>query len=169
MSTPYEIYWEIDEAFAAQINTADLTAAIEQTLRVSEINTAELTVVITTDEAVRELNRDYRGVDAPTDVLSFASEPTEIDGPALVVPPELTDSLARYLGDIIIAFPYAEHQAAHFQNSVAAELRLLVVHGTLHLLGYDHSTPEEKTAMWAQQNAVLQQFGDAGLSERVYS
>ncbi len=169
MSTTYEIYWEIDEAFAAQVNTTDLAAAIEQTLHLEAIAAAELTVVITTDEAVRNLNRTYRGVDAPTDVLSFASEPAEEDGPALVIPTELADSLATYLGDIIIAFPYAEHQAAHFQNSVAAELRLLVVHGTLHLLGYDHATPEERAAMWGQQNAVLQQFGDAALSDRVYS
>lgn len=166
----YTVEWVIDEPFAPQVNSAELTTVIEQTLRDCGRHQATVTVVITTDEVIRALNRDYRKVDAPTDVLSFASqEANPLDHPALVLPPELAAELATYLGDIVIAYPYAEHQAARYQNAVAAELRLLVVHGVLHLLGYDHATPEEEAAMWARQEAVLAHFGDHGLSHRPYA
>jgi probable rRNA maturation factor len=165
----YLVEWVIDDPFAAQVNTAELTAVIEQTLRACGRPQATLTVVVTSDEAIQMLNRDYRNVDAPTDVLSFASqEANSPDDPTLVLPPELAAELASYLGDLVIAYPYAERQAAHYQNTVAAELRLLVVHGVLHLLGYDHATPEEEAAMWARQEAVLTPFGDHGLSHRPY-
>ena len=64
-----------------------------------------------------------------------------------------------YLGDIIIALPYAARQAAAAGHAAEAELQLLAVHGTLHLLGYDHASPEEKAAMWSAQTAVLTQLG----------
>jgi probable rRNA maturation factor len=165
----YTVDWAIDEPFTPLIDTDELTAVIEQTLHQCGRDRATLTVVITTDEAIQALNRDYRGVDAPTDVLSFASQDAGApDDPTLVLPPEVAAELADYLGDLIIAYPYAERQAAHFQNPVAAELRLLVVHGVLHLLGYDHATPAEEAAMWARQEAVLAHFGDHGLSHRPY-
>jgi probable rRNA maturation factor len=168
--TQATIDWEIDEPFLAQVDRADLTAAIERTLQLSGRERAALTVVITSDELIQQLNHDYRGVDAPTDVLSFASqESVSPTTPALVLPPELAAELDDYLGDILIAFPYAERQAAHFQNSIAAELRLLAVHGVLHLLGYDHDDPQAEAAMWAQQEAVLAHFGDHNLSHRQYT
>ena len=123
--------------------------------------------MVTSDEAVQQLNRDYRGVDAPTDVLSFAAQESSDEEPELVLPPEVAAELAAYLGDIVIAYPYAARQAARFGNSVAAELRLLTVHGVLHLLGYDHATPAEEAAMWAIQEQVLAAFGDAALARRV--
>src|SRR5690606_35678638 len=115
--------------------------------------TAELSVVITDDETIRQLNRDYRGVDEPTDVLSFAAhgeqEDSEQGGAPVHLPPEAAAELADYLGDILIAYPYSMAQARHYGTDPAAELRLLVVHGTLHLLGYDHDSPEAESAMWA--------------------
>ena len=74
--------------------------------------------------------------------------------------------MAAYLGDILIAFPYTVRQAARHGNAVDAELRLLAVHGTLHLLGYDHDTPEAEAVMWAIQEAMLGKFGDHGLSDK---
>lgn len=160
---------QIDEAFLAFVDEENLTNAVIHLLHHVARPLAALTLVVTTDEAVQELNRDYRGVDAPTDVLSFAAQESAPAAPALAeLPPELAAALASYLGDVIIAYPYAARQAAHYQNTIAAELRLLAVHGVLHLLGYDHATPEEETTMWALQSAVLAPFGDAHLSQRTY-
>jgi probable rRNA maturation factor len=89
------------------------------------------------------LNRQYLGVDAPTDVLSF---------PVGEVDPE---SEALYLGDILISYPQALAQAEAAGHPVQAELQLLVVHGTLHLLGYDHAEEDEKTLMWKAQDEIL--------------
>lgn len=142
MSTDFVIHCEVDDAFAAAIDLATLTAAIQQVLRLSGVTQGSLTLAITDDETVQRLNRDFRGIDTPTDVLSFAHGAGAEE--KLVLPPELAGEMAGYLGDIVIAFPYAERQAAHYQNEINAELRLLAVHGVLHLLGYDHATPEEE-------------------------
>ncbi len=107
----------------------------------------DLTIVLTDDEQLRRLNRDYLGVDAPTDVLSFpASEPDPETG-------------SIYLGDILISLPRAEEQARLAGHSVEDEVRLLVVHGVLHLLGFDHATDAEKTVMWQAQAAILHTLG----------
>jgi probable rRNA maturation factor len=108
---------------------------------------ADMTIVLADDRQLHELNLDYLGVDSPTDVLSF---------PAGEVDPE-TESL--YLGDIAISIPCATQQAENGGHPVEAEAQLLVVHGVLHLLGYDHSTDEEKAVMWAEQAKVLERLG----------
>jgi probable rRNA maturation factor len=104
-----------------------------------------LTIVIDDDEAVRDLNRQFRQVDAPTDVLSFPAD----------VPPVVIEDEAPYLGDLVIAFPYASAQAEREDHPLDDSLSLLVVHGTLHLLGYDHDTPERRAEMWAAQARAL--------------
>lgn len=110
---------------------------------------AGLSIVVTDDETVRGLNRQYRQVDAPTDVLSFSAE-SEMPG-AEDEPP--------YLGDLIVALPTVERQAASEGHTVEDELVLAVVHGSLHLLGYDHDTPEHQAAMWAVQDELLGALG----------
>lgn len=160
---------QVDEPFLDLVDEADLTNVLTQLLAHVARPTAALTLVVTDDESVQELNRDYRGVDAPTDVLSFAAQENAPSAPELAaLPPELAAEFAGYLGDVIIAYPYATRQAAYYQNSTAAELRLLAVHGVLHLLGYDHATPEEEATMWALQSTILAPFGDAHLSQRTY-
>lgn len=177
MSQNYQIDIQVDETWSDLVDEENLRAAAAEVLRQGGKTNAALTIVITDDEYVRQLNREYRGVDAPTDVLSFASESSDLlEGeeaeiqamPTLALPPELAEELDAYLGDVIIAYPYTVKQATHYQNSVASELRLLAIHGTLHLLGYDHATPEEEAAMWAAQDAALAAFGDHGLSQRNY-
>lgn len=108
---------------------------------------ADMTIVLADDRQLHELNLDYLGVDSPTDVLSF---------PAGEVDPE-TEAL--YLGDIAISIPRATQQAESGGHPVEAEAQLLVVHGVLHLLGYDHSTEEEKAVMWGEQAKVLEKLG----------
>ncbi len=104
-----------------------------------------LTVVITDNDSVAALNRQYRGVDAPTDVLSFPAD----------APPISLDDELPYLGDVIIAYPYAVAQAQREGHDVGDTLALLVVHGTLHLLGFDHDTLENRARMWAAQEAAI--------------
>ena len=108
---------------------------------------ADITIVLTDDEQLHELNREYLGVDAPTDVLSF---------PAAESDPETGTT---YLGDILISIPRATQQAQAAGHSVEDEVQLLVVHGTLHLLGHDHATATEKARMWQAQAEVLSGLG----------
>lgn len=174
----YDIAIDVEDEFAAQVNSEALSMAIAETLRRQAVREASLTLVIAGDEEVRRLNHEFLGIDAVTDVLSFASSgPAEEAGQAsekslpasgFVLPPELRAVVDRHLGDLIIAFPYAAKQAAQYGNSILSELRMLAVHGTLHLLGYDHDTPEAEARMWAAQEAVLESFGDKGLSVRRY-
>ena len=135
------------------------------TLSRDGIDDGEVAVLVTDDAQMQTFNRDYRGVDAPTDVLSFAQhDGLEADNMAL--PLELAQALDQQLGDLVIALPYTQRQAQRYGTTMAAELRLLSVHGTLHLLGYDHATPEEKAAMWAAQNAVLVDLGEEPYIDR---
>jgi probable rRNA maturation factor len=108
---------------------------------------ADLTIVLTDDAQLHELNLEYLGVDAPTDVLSF---PASESDPETGLP---------YLGDILISIPRAAQQAQAAGHSVEAEVQLLVVHGTLHLLGHDHAEAEEKTRMWNAQAEVMSRLG----------
>ncbi len=113
---------QVDEALAALVNHANLHTTVTHLLTHMGRPMAALTLVVTDDEAVQNLNRDYRGVDAPTDVLSFAAQESMPSAPALTaLPPELAAELEHYLGDVIIAYPYAVRQAAHYQNSIEAE------------------------------------------------
>ena len=106
-----------------------------------------LSVVLTDSRKLRTLNRDYLGIDAPTDVLSFpASESDPQTG-------------ARYVGDILISVPYAAKGARKAGHPLEAELQLLVVHGVLHLLGHDHAKPREKSRMWKAQREILTELG----------
>jgi probable rRNA maturation factor len=109
---------------------------------------ADISVVLTDDAEMQSLNAQFRGINEPTDVLSFAEEETQV--PFVNAPDELP-----YLGDVIISFPRAQSQARGQNHSTQDELRLLIVHGVLHLLGYDHATPAERARMWARQDAIL--------------
>jgi len=108
----------------------------------------ELSILLTGDADIQQMNRDFRGVDKPTDVLSFPA------GDAL---PGMEDA-DPYLGDIAISVPYAARQAAQAGHDLAGELQLLTIHGVLHLLGYDHDEAAAKEAMWGAQTAVLAQL-----------
>ncbi len=110
----------------------------------------EVAVVLSDDETLQSLNRRFRGVDRPTDVLSFADDTR---GPFSVV------GELRYLGDIVISVERAEAQAQAAGGTLTQEIQVLAVHGTLHLLGHDHATPEDKARMWAAQAAALQHLG----------
>lgn len=135
------------------VDAARMAAAARVVMQQHGIDPAsEITIVVADDETVRKLNSEYRGVDSVTDVLSFPADP---------LPPELAGELddAPYLGDIVVAYPYATAQAAALGHDTADSLTLLIAHGTLHLLGYDHDTPERRAEMWAAQERALTALG----------
>ena len=113
----------------------------------SESLDCELSIVLTDDSRLQELNRNYLGIDAPTDVLSF---------PASEMDPETG---GRYIGDILISIPRAQSQADAAGHPLESEVQLLVVHGVLHLLGHDHADAEEKSRMWKAQAETLTALG----------
>jgi len=129
-----------------RINPKKLEQAAIQVLEMENAAAdSMISIVVSTDEHMQEMNKQYRGIDAPTDVLSFPSEPM----------PQGIDEDEGYLGDIIVSLPYLARRVAQEQRSLHDELALMVVHGTLHLLGYDHDTAETQQAMWAVQAAAL--------------
>lgn len=128
------------------VDEALLQAAAQTVLARHEGDSdSDITIAITDDESVAELNAQYRGVDAPTDVLSFPMDAMPGD--------------THYLGDLVIAYPYAAAQAEREGHALDDSLALLVIHGTLHLLGYDHDTPERRAEMWAAQQLALVALG----------
>lgn len=108
----------------------------------------EVSVSFVTNEEIHELNRDYRGVDRPTDVLSFQMDEEEVYGEMDVV-----------LGDIVISMEKALEQAEDFGHSLTREVVYLTVHSMFHLMGYDHMNEEEKAEMRSKEKAVLKELG----------
>ncbi len=130
------------------VDGANLERAAQQALIHAGRPQAQATILLTDDAHIQELNRRYAGVDAPTDVLSFSA--WEGDSRFVIAP-----EMAAYLGDIVISVPYAARQAAAAGHTMDVELRLLVVHGILHLLGYDHATSDEEAVMREKQRSIL--------------
>jgi probable rRNA maturation factor len=114
----------------------------------------EVSLVFTDSETVQRLNRDYRGVDEATDVLAFGMLPQKEGDSSFALPP---DGVTR-LGEVIISYPQAVEQAREEGHSVDQELALLIIHGILHLLGYDHEKPEEEAKMRAREKELLEKI-----------
>ncbi|MCO4850099.1 rRNA maturation RNase YbeY [Bacillus vallismortis] len=115
---------------------------------------AEVSVTIVTNEDIQQINKEYRGKDAPTDVISFALE-EEGEGEVEIVGAEIPP----VLGDIIISADRTREQAEEYNHSFKRELGFLAVHGFLHLLGYDHMTKEEEEEMFTKQKDLLDAYG----------
>ena len=113
---------------------------------------AELSVTFVGSQKMRTLNRDYRGKDKSTDVLSFS----QLEGEELSALPEGEPVL---LGDLVISLERCVEQASDYGHSFERELGFLVAHGMLHLLGYDHQSPEAEAAMMAQTEEILGGLG----------
>lgn len=140
---------QVAPALRRKVQKTEIRRWAETTMRAEGLTELpDMAVVITDDESVQALNRDFRGLDEPTDVLAFGDEKP---GPFVLAPGEPV-----YLGDIVISLERAEAQARERGVPVKSELQLLLVHGILHLLGYDHHTDEAKRQMWARQAAILE-------------
>ena len=141
---------QIHPQFEGRVDPKRLTEVILRTLSqegISEPMTVAL--LVTDDHNIRRLNLQYLGEDAPTDVLAFGmGEGTD----GFVSPP----AMVRHLGDLVVSYPRAAIQAAEYGQSVPDELDRLVVHGILHLLGYDDHGQQEREQMWSRQEAILE-------------
>lgn len=154
---PLDISIECSEALSADqqrdIEFDALTQFIGELLTGEGHPDAALSVLFTDDAEMTVMNREHRGIDGPTDVLSFPAAEGEqfpglpMDGGDPEEPP--------YLGDIVIAVPFARRQAATVGLAFGLELRHLLLHGVLHLLGHDHETEQDATAMEAREERLL--------------
>lgn len=105
----------------------------------------EISIELTNDGVIHEYNRDFRHVDRPTDVLSFPA----FEGDSIICTPD------GHLGDIMISVDTAERQAEELGHSAAREIMFLAIHGTLHILGYDHMRPEDEEIMTYKQREIM--------------
>lgn len=139
-------------ALASGVDLDGLKATLQAGARLLNLPSQSVTVLtLTGDEHLREYNRRYRGLDEPTDVLAFAAQEKPSDQ-RFQAPP----GTEHWLGDIVISLPRARRQAREAGHPVNDEVRLLAVHGLLHLLGYDHAEAEEEQAMTALTNRILE-------------
>lgn len=138
----------IEKEYKQKILLPILVETTEKTLsHLSLPQNTNLSIQITTDQEIRTLNRKYRQVDRKTDVLAFpAGHKNPEDG-------------TTYLGDIIISYPSAQIQAEQRGHSTIQEIQLLIIHGILHLCGFDHTDTEEKIVMWKMKHQILTQIG----------
>ncbi|MEJ5343944.1 MAG: rRNA maturation RNase YbeY [Chloroflexus sp.] len=148
----YTIEVQLDEGITADSALVERAAAAVLTAEQMPEG-CEVGIRITTDDELHCLNRDFRGVDAPTDVLSFADDGH--DSRFVAAPDQ-----PRYLGDIAISYQRVLAQAAEYGHSPARELAYLTVHGVLHLLGYDHEQgPAEAARMRAREEEIMTTLG----------
>jgi probable rRNA maturation factor len=125
------------------LNQALLLEIAEKVLDSEKVDAlAELSIALVDPDEIKRLNMDYRGTDSVTDVLSFPQSPDDSGGPHL-------------LGDVVISPQVAEEQANKYHHSPEKEMVILLVHGILHLLGFDHEAPEEKSIMNEKENEIL--------------
>ena len=144
----------VEEGFEECPEASWLEGVVEQTLVARGVDSrTELSLVITGQERIRQLNLSYLGKDEPTDVLAFAmlSGQTQDEFVPFVTPP---DGI-KHLGEVIVSYPQAVSQAEEHQHSVKRELAILIIHGVLHLLGYEHDKPELESEMRARETEIL--------------
>ena len=123
--------------------------AVRTTLKAHSLDNCEVSVLLTDDRRIRELNREYRGIDSPTDVLAFAMHDDQ----------DSKNLNPNILGDIVISLETAERQANTAQHSIDREVAVLTIHGILHLIGYDHITHEDAIIMFEKQDYLVKSIG----------
>jgi len=151
MSEEIEVF--VEENFRGVVDGSWVKKIVRQILKAEGVVPPyEVSLVFTDSETVKQLNRNYRGVDEPTDVLAFSMLPQKGTDSSFPLPP---DGLTR-LGEVIISYPQAVAQAKEQGHSPERELALLVIHGILHLLSYDHEEPEEEIQMRERERELLE-------------
>lgn len=113
------------------------------------LQNCSFSIIITDNTFIHKLNKEYRNVDRPTDVISFALEDNK----------DFINGDIRLLGDIYISIDKAKEQAIEYGHSLLRELSFLSIHGLLHLLGYDHMKKEDEEVMFKKQEDLLNEFG----------
>lgn len=139
---------EIKSKYKKMVSGIKLEEIVNKVLyEIQPSQEVDLSILIESDSALQKLNKLYRGFDQPTDVLSFESN-------------EINPETGRLsLGDIVISFPTAQKQSLEAGHPVENEIIMLLIHGILHLSGYDHDTKEGKQKMWQKQQSILDSLG----------
>lgn len=153
-----EIEILIDDQYQQQLKPQELEkAAITAVSFIRSGENVELGIVITGDEEIQRLNRVYRGIDATTDVLSFAmqDDPVEVDEDEGASQFPLVSDGVEHLGEVIISCPQASRQAEAAAHSLSREITILIIHGVLHLLGFDHEEETEAQVMEKYEADIL--------------
>lgn len=127
----------------------DLKKVIDKALEIENINNVEFNIIIVDNDRIHEINREYRNIDRPTDVISFALEDDE----------SFPNLELRILGDIYISLDKVYEQSNAYGHSFFRELSFLTVHGILHLLGYDHMNEVDEKEMFSRQELILNEAG----------
>ncbi len=127
----------------------EVKKVIDYALKTEKINNVIFNIIIVDNNYIQKLNREYRKIDSPTDVISFALEDND----------DINYSPIRLLGDIYISLDKAKEQAKEYNHSLLRELSFLAVHGLLHLLGYDHMNKEDEKIMFEKQERILSSYG----------
>ena len=140
--------YKIVDEYGCNFDYSFLNKIIDRTLELEKVQSSNFCIVFIDDERMHEMNKSYRGIDRTTDVLSFAFEDTE----------KMVYNI-RQLGEIYVSIPKMKEQAQEYGHSETRELAFLVVHGLLHLLGYDHTLGEkEEKEMFSKQEVILNEF-----------
>ncbi|MNC24406.1 Endoribonuclease YbeY [compost metagenome] len=148
--------YEITDALIALLDSI-----LQKAGEAEGVEKGEVDLTFVDNERIHELNREYRGIDRPTDVLSFAMNEAGEDEPEIIYAFDDDEygEVPNSLGDIIISVTRAKEQAEEYGHSLERELGFLFVHGFLHLLGYDHQDAESEAEMMSKQEHVLEQVG----------
>ena len=155
-----EINILIDNEYKPQLKSKWLKGVIRQILNNENVSIkSEVSLVITGDDKIHELNLKYLEEDRPTDVLSFPMNEHLETTPVFV---NVADG-KLHLGEVIISYPQAVKQAEEHNHSVHREVIILLIHGVLHLLGYDHDIPEREQVMRSRESAILKTIEEKGL------
>lgn len=137
--------FEIFNETSYDIDLSEEKRVIEYALKYKKLNDVMFNVIFVDNKTIRDINREYRGIDRETDVISFALEDNE----------DITFEFGRLLGDIYISVDKMKEQALEYGHSELREMAFLTVHGLLHLLGYDHMTKEDEEVMFKEQELIL--------------
>lgn len=142
-------HFEINDLYQVDFKYKYLKKVIKRTLKHENVENAYFSIIFVGNEEIQKINREYRGIDKITDVISFAFEDTD----------KLVYNNTRVLGDIYICIPRMIEQASSYGHSIKRELSFLTVHGLLHLLGYDHMKKEDEEVMFGLQELILNEEG----------
>ena len=156
MKTPkFTVNIQVKRGLGFPYKRGNLKKVIETALKVAKVHEpVEVDCVITNNPTIHKLNKLYRGIDSPTDVLSFRLSDKQPGTDSITFP--VDPGAASYLGEIIISYQRTVEQAPAHGNTVEQELNLLLVHGTLHLLGHDHESNTDARKMHAWENKIIE-------------
>ena len=144
-----KLNYEINDNYGVDFKYNYLKKVIKRTLKHENVKNVYFSVIFVNEKEIQEINKEYRGIDKVTDVISFALEDNS----------NIVYNNTRVLGDIYICIPRMLEQSSSYGHSIKRELSFLTIHGLLHLLGYDHMKKEDEEEMFALQELILNEEG----------